>query len=345
MGHGQNGGGLPEDHPLRGRPPAIGLNHEMADSAPPRSSGRLPEVVIIGAAKSATTSLFYRLMSHSSVYGGQEDIEVGAEITHNRDKEPCFFSDDENYAKGLEWYASHFDNARPDQICIDASTNYTRWPQLPHTAERLAEHIPNARLLYICRHPVDRAYSHYVHRHALELHPGEAFSKPFEEHVKGDPVCLDSSLYMQQIDRYLEHFPRSSLHVILTTDLKHHFHDTMADVCRFIGIDPAGITTEGQSAIAGNSFELHHASSTRAAITQSFGRIPMLGSVARRLPKRWKDLIYFFMKKSRYGRDVGDSFKPPRMTKEVRDHFLGHFKQPNADLAKFLDRDLSEWSS
>jgi hypothetical protein len=305
------------------------------------NSGRLPEVLIIGAAKSATTSLFYRLLRHPNVFDGA----AGAPITRSKDKEVCFFSDDHNYEKGLSWYVDHFAKARSDQICIDASTNYTRWPQLPATAERMARHIPNARLIYIVRHPVDRAYSHYVHRHTRELHPGEPILTSFEDHVQVDPMCIDSSLYMKQIERYLEHFPRSALHVFLTSDLQREPEATLKGVCQFLDIDPAGLELGEQSQRESNIASTLLAAKTRGVITGPLGRLPIIGRLARRMPKSWRDRAYALLAKTKYGRGTAQQFTPPPMTSEVRAKYLKFFEQPNAELAKFLGRDLSEWSS
>ncbi|MGK0304110.1 MAG: hypothetical protein ACI89X_005017 [Planctomycetota bacterium] len=308
------------------------------------ASGRLPEALIIGAAKSATTSLFFRLIRHPGVFGGAGQGEEGASVTRSKDKEVCFFSDDRNYEKGLEWYSDHFTKAQPDQLCIEASTNYTRWPQLPATPERIAEHIPNARLIYIIRHPIERAYSHYVHRYTRELHPGKPILATFEEHILADPMCIDSSLYMKQIERYLEHFPRSALHVILTSDLKRDPEGTLRGVCEFLDLDPSGLQLGEQSAREANDASVLIASKTRGAITGPLARLPVIGPLARRLPKSWKDRAYALLAKTKYGRSTTQSFTPPAMTPEVRAKYLRFFERPNAELAKFLGRDLSEWS-
>lgn len=310
-----------------------------------RNSGRLPDVVIIGAAKSATTSLFYRLMRHPQVFGGAGNGDVGVRDTRSGDKELCFFSDDANYAKGLDWYASHFANAGPDQICIEASTNYTRWPQLPATAERMARHLPDARLIYIVRHPVDRAYSHYVHRYTRELHPGQPIFTSFEEHIKADPMCIDSSLYSKQIKRYLDYYPRSALHIILSSDLKRAPETVLDETCRFLDIDPAGIKFGEQSSHESNDASILLASKTRGAITGPIGRLPIIGSLARRMPKSWKDRAYAILAKTKHGRKTTESFTPPPMTSRVRAKYIKFFEPANAELAKLIGRDLSEWSA
>lgn len=308
------------------------------------NSGRLPDAIIIGAAKSATTSLFHRLIQHPAIFNKSQHHQEGSKISFNKDKELCFFSDDPIYAKGMDWYTDHFANARADQLCIEASTNYTRWPQLPATAERMAKHVPNARLIYIVRHPVDRAYSHYVHRYTRELHPGEPFRAAFEEHVEVDPMCIDSSLYMKQLERFLEHYPRSAIHVLLTSDLKRHPRSTLDAVCQFLEIDPQGIEFEDQSARESNDAAAIREGRTRGAITGRFSRLPIVGPIGRRLPKSWKDRIYRFLKSTARGQKTAQALTPPPMTPEVRARYLKFFEGPNAELARFLGRDLAEWS-
>ena len=114
------------------------------------NSRRLPDFIIIGAAKAGTTTLHHYL-------------DLNPQIYMSSPKEPCFFSDDEIYVKGVDWYSSLFSSAKPDQACGEASTRYSPYPQYTEAAPRMAELLPHVKLIYIMRHPVDRAYSHHVH--------------------------------------------------------------------------------------------------------------------------------------------------------------------------------------
>ena len=297
-------------------------------------TGRIPEIMIIGAAKSATTHLFWQLCHHPKVY-------MPSRSTPGRSKEPSFFSFDENYKKGLNWYMRLYEAAQPDELCIDASTNYTRWPQLPSTAERMATHAPNARLIYVVRHPLERAYSHYVHRYTTELYPGEPIRATFEEHVQRDPMCLDSSLYMRQIERFLEHYPRAALHVVLTSDFKRAPLETLHGICRFLDIDPDGARL---GSAPDNNSQSKFEARMRKKVTGRFARVPLIGPLARRMPPSWRDWIYRALAKTSSGRATAAAFSPKPMTDETRAKYLDFFERPNQELSKFLGRDLSEWS-
>ncbi|MDO5706469.1 MAG: sulfotransferase domain-containing protein, partial [Paracoccus sp. (in: a-proteobacteria)] len=110
----------------------------------------MPDFLIIGAMKCGTSTLAAQL-------GAQTGIFV------TTPKEPNFFSDDAEWARGIDWYRALFDGAAPGDLKGEASTHYTKLPNHPHTLERLRPHVPAPRLIYLIRNPLDRLVSHYIH--------------------------------------------------------------------------------------------------------------------------------------------------------------------------------------
>ncbi len=104
---------------------------------------RLPDFIVIGAMKSATTTLHEQLARQRGLF-------------MSRSKEPSFFSDDENYARGIEWYASFFAGAGDHLLVGESSTHYTKLPTHPHTVERMVRALPRVKLIYVMWHPIDR---------------------------------------------------------------------------------------------------------------------------------------------------------------------------------------------
>ncbi len=104
--------------------------------------------LIIGAAKSATTSLCSGLSLHP-------------DICFSDPKEPQFFSDP-NWRQNLEGYHSLFkDDAK---LYGEGSTNYTKQPLFNKNIHSdIYEYNPEMKLIYIMRHPIDRIISHYIH--------------------------------------------------------------------------------------------------------------------------------------------------------------------------------------
>jgi hypothetical protein len=109
--------------------------------------GRLPDFVVVGTMKSGTTSLFRWL-------GEQPGCELPAV------KEPGFFVDDAPTDAKLDAYTGLFP---ADGITGEASVVYTAPDTAAATAARLRSTIPDARLVCIVRHPIDRLRSHYRH--------------------------------------------------------------------------------------------------------------------------------------------------------------------------------------
>jgi hypothetical protein len=183
------------------------------------TAGRLPDFVVIGAMKAGTTSLWEALRAHPQVFVPEL-------------KELHFFSNPGRLGHDMAWYREQFAGAGDARAVGEASTNYTKYPRLPGTAERLADAIPAARLVYLVRDPIERIRSHYLH--VVHSH-GER--RPIDEAVHADPEYVDISRYSLQIDQYLEHFDESQLLVVTSESLKQQPRATMERVFRFVGVD------------------------------------------------------------------------------------------------------------
>jgi sulfotransferase family protein len=148
----------------------------------------LPDYLIIGAQRAGTTSLHRYLVQHPGVR------------TMLRTKGVHFF--DTNYGRGMAWYASRFptklyawyvgNRHRVDLITGEASPYYLFHPHVPY---RVAEHLPQAKMIVLLRDPVQRAYSGYQHE------VGRGFETlSFEEAIDAEPQRLAGELERMQAD-------------------------------------------------------------------------------------------------------------------------------------------------
>lgn len=211
---------------------------------------RMPDFVVIGAAKSGTTSLYRLLQQHPDVFVPDT-------------KEPEFFARDTHYAKGIESYADLFAKARPDQIAGEFSTIYSLSPFFPRTAERLATHAPQTKLIYVMRQPVERAYSFYVQilknyqnvtgdlsvhrrfeefidpaRHSTAAPRAKVFSEA-NAHLPDTPeLCLAGSDYMAQIAAWQAYFPRDQILFLKFEDFVSKRPETLRQITDFLGVAP-----------------------------------------------------------------------------------------------------------
>jgi len=170
--------------------------------------------------KCATTSLCDILAAHPHVFVANP-------------KEPDFFCDDTVFARGWKWYESLFDGA-DDKVAIgEGSTGYTKALLHPESAERIAKYLPDAKLIYIVRHPLERIESHWLHLIAAGLEV-----PPLREALKQWPHIIDTSLYWKQISRYRDFYPDNNLLVLFFEDFVKSPRSAIEHAYRFLGVAP-----------------------------------------------------------------------------------------------------------
>ncbi len=188
----------------------------------------LPNLFIIGAAKTGTTSLHHYLDQHP-------------EIQMSAIKEPNFFSGPANgipypidRVESQEEYEALFDSAVA--VRGEASVGYTNHPRRPGVPERIKALVPDARFIYLVRDPVARAVSQYQHRVSLE---GErrSLNEALGDLSDAYSPYLGPSLYMSQIDLYLRHFPSDRMLVIDQAELLSDRRSTLSEIFSFLGVD------------------------------------------------------------------------------------------------------------
>jgi hypothetical protein len=125
-------------------------------------AGRLPDVVIVGAMKGGTTSLFSYLAQHPEIHGSIR-------------KEVHYF--DRHFKRGNTWYRKHF-TRRGDGVVLEATPDYMFHKS---SLDRIRTVLPNAKLIIVLRDPVRRAYSHYHHSRTKGTE-----SRTFQQSVRAD---------------------------------------------------------------------------------------------------------------------------------------------------------------
>ena len=156
------------------------------------SPDRLPTFAVIGAAKAGTTSLYRYLDLHP-------------EIRMSRRKETQYFLR-EDYREGLDEYAGYFPEggiARGDN-----SPGYSNYPRHRDIPRRIHEVLPDVKLIYLVRDPIDRAQSNYYHRYFNRTESRE-INEVFAEIQDPDDPYIARGRYAMQLDQYLPHFPIS----------------------------------------------------------------------------------------------------------------------------------------
>lgn len=179
---------------------------------------RMPDFIIVGAMKCATSTLHEQLARQPGIF-------------MSTPKEPCFFSDDDVYERGIAWYASLFSNAPAGALCGESSTHYTKLPTYPDAIARMRHHLPhNVKFIYIMRHPIDRLVSQYVHEWTQRL-----VSCDINQAIDVMPELIEYSRYAWQLQRYLDTFGAERVLPVFFERLSANPQSELTRVCEFIG--------------------------------------------------------------------------------------------------------------
>lgn len=188
----------------------------------------LPNTIVIGAQKCATTSLHWYLNEHP-------EIEVA------RRKPLSFFVSGEdrrhgnlpmNWHRGVDWYAA----ACPDRgkVRLESSPDYTNHPHYRGVAEQMKAVIPDAKLIYIVRNPIERLISHYLHNYTGNLEHRSIENACFD--LKGSSY-VSRGCYGMQLDSILTHFDPGRILIITREGLLRKRRETLSQVFRFLRVD------------------------------------------------------------------------------------------------------------
>lgn len=163
----------------------------------------LPNFLIIGVQKCATSWLDYCLRQHPEIFIPK----------YKHKKEVNFF--DKEFEKGIKWYERRFEGAEGYKAIGEASVSYIISPECP---QRIAKFIPDVKIIISLRDPVYRAFSQYkmiLRRKGLSP---KKFS--FKDCYNKYPAVIERGMYYKQIKRYFNYFSVDQFHIAFYDDIK-----------------------------------------------------------------------------------------------------------------------------
>lgn len=175
----------------------------------------LPDFLIVGSGKCGTTALKHYLVQHPEVFVYPREIH--------------FFDHDENYNKGFSFYLSFFQGVDGEKAIGDESPGYMYEPV---AAGRIHKCLPDVKLIFMLRDPVDRAFSEY------RMHVLKKIERcSFEDAIVGNEVYLKQGFYSEQIKNLLEFFPKEQMFFIVSEEFRRNKEKIMRQVLNFLGVD------------------------------------------------------------------------------------------------------------
>jgi hypothetical protein len=300
--------------------------------------GRLPNFLIIGAAKSGTTSLYRYLRQHPDVY--MPAVKEPRFFAYAEDPPPMNGPGDErtNEAAGAVYtrdaYRQLFAEATTETAVGEASPNYL----YSATAPRLIhEHLPEARLIAILRHPVERAYSHFLHLVRSGREPLRDFGAALDAEPERIAAGWEWSwhyrhmgYYGEQLARYLEHVDREQLTVYLFEDFTADPVALAQDIFRVLGVDDAFVPD--------TSMRYEASGVPKSDRFQRFLLNPdhWIRRISRFLiPEPVRERLLIRMKNV--------NLEKPPLEPDVRERLTAAYRDDVLRLQDLIDRDLSAW--
>jgi len=194
------------------------------------------DFIVIGAAKSATTTLYELIKSHPQIF-----IPAAKEVP--------FFSDSKTYKKGVASYIkSYFSGANPEKLWGTVTPQYMLGqgdtnPEI--VAGRIHKSLSDVKLIALLRDPAERAFSHYkmqLQRGYAKLSFEELVEQTLENpdklraNTKPEDSFIFGSEYGRILGYYYSLFPRKNILLLTTEELRKSPEDVVREICTFIGI-------------------------------------------------------------------------------------------------------------
>ena len=298
---------------------------------------RAPNFIVVGAAKSGTTSIHYYLKQHPEIY-----LPENKESFFFAGISKTFYSGEgseygSNIIENWEDYLTIYENASKEIAIGEVCVAYLYFYK--NSIERIKKYLPSdIKILIILRNPIDRAFSNYKHhvRDNLEaltfekaIEP-ETISKRLEEKWWWGFDYISPGMYYEQIKAYLDAF--KEVRIIFYEDFEQDTRKTLKYLFEFLGVDdsfePDISEKHNVSEIEINTDFKKFLNDPNHSIKKTLRPI-LLNTIGIRYTEK---IVNFFKDKNTL------KIKPKtrqKMIKLYRDDIL--------KLGELIDRDLSRW--
>lgn len=289
---------------------------------------KLPNFLIIGAAKSGTTSIHNYISQHPEVFMSSV-------------KEPHFFADIPKGTKGgnyashaindLEQYKDLFKGVSEQSLIGESSVTSLYYPNaIKKATELLGSSI---KVLIVLRNPVDRAYSNYMH-HVRDCNEDLSFFEALEkeeERIKENYWwgyhLKKAGIYSSQIENIYKYLPEGNVKILLFDDLNANNEKFMKEVCLFLGVS--------------ESFEFN---TNEVSNKSGKPKFPLLKKFILNNNILRKTMLFFLNDKVKNKlREKVFSVEKTKISIEDRSYLKSYYKEEILKLEKLINKDLSIW--
>jgi len=277
------------------------------------TSDLFPNLIIGGAPKCGTSSLYFWLAAHPEVYGSPKK-----ETFFYADKVNRFNKEANVHEHSEADYLKFFKGGAGKKVRFEATAHY-----LYEEQARKAFAARETKMIFLLREPSKQMYSHYK----MEKYRTKSVHLPLEEYVKL-PKVEKYVNYAHYLQKWVADMPEGHVRVWAFEDLVRRKEEVMKEIAEYLDIDPSFYT----------QFDFEHRNESVAIKSGALHQLglrlqPFIPHVVQRL------LLPLYMKVNSGGRAPDDADDAP---------VLARFKQEHAHVGRdlqalFPDVNIENW--
>jgi len=291
----------------------------------------LPNLLIIGAAKSGTSALHAYLSQHPQIFMTTPKEPRFFLVWDNPEQRAIYEREnriEHNWFCTIERYGQLFEKGKQHAIRGESSTAYLA---NPWCAAKIKKLIPNVKIISILRNPADRAFSNYVMYKNWRIEKkffGEAVNEEIETGRCSYPQqmrYLSLGKYTDSLKTYFSLFRKEQVRVYLYDDFRANPELFLKDIFQYLGVDDTFIPDVQKK---------HNTSFIRR-----YAENPRMDKALHFAERGFRKL------KIPFGETFihDHRFYKPVLKTEVRKKLVNFYADEISALEKLLNKDLSTW--
>ena len=273
----------------------------------------LPDFIIVGPQKCATTWLHTCLDEHPEVLMPNTDFIHYFDMFYQRDE---------------SWYRDFFSEYEGEPVVGELTRTYIRDELAP---KRMAETVQDTKLIFTLRNPVDRAFSHWWHEKSKDKHSFE-FEEVFENFDLYQNWVVPG-FYHRHIMRYKKYFPEEQIKICFFDDLVDDDLAYARDVYSFLDIDDEYVPSVIDDRVNQGRFRSINRGSIYSSLASTYKKLA---------PETAVDIVRPLHQKFRERLTAQTEYEEG-MEDDTRKRLEEHFIDDVSALSDYVGRDLSHW--
>ena len=281
----------------------------------------LPNFIILGAARSGTTSLVRYLQQHP-------------EILMNKRKDTNFFAYNEDDpgrtmwggrahyqfpVKNIEVYKELFETDKEYEHVGECSASYLVSKYAPVQIKEILGN--DVKFIVILRNPVERAHSDFLRR---KVKKEQYESKDFYENPL-QKNWIQYGFYSKYLNEYFKLFDRDNFHIMIFEEFINNTHENMVSLYKFLGVN--------------NDIKLDYRKYNAGGVPKS--------TLLNKLAEKFKGLFYKLLpeKIKNYAKELYrlNYDNSEELSESVYNELMALYREDINNLENMLDRSLEIW--